>query len=121
MSVQDYVGMQSLMRDNSHAWGKGAGIWAIAIVIIMQNININFAKYEKAFPTPSVAISGYLSNLVIESHIFLKKGIFTTLNSSFCSIYLSSLLILLSTYIGLTLNITSSLTCTFFPVMSTET
>ena len=35
MSVQDYVGMQSMMRDNSHAWGKGAGIWAIVLVIIV--------------------------------------------------------------------------------------
>lgn len=44
MSVQDYVGMQSLMRDNSHAWGKGAGIWAIAIVIIIAFLVIVWQK-----------------------------------------------------------------------------
>ena len=38
MSIQDYVGMQSLMCDKSSAWGKGSGIWAIVAVIIILAI-----------------------------------------------------------------------------------
>lgn len=35
MSIQDYTAMQSLMCERSHAWGKGAGIWAIVAVIVI--------------------------------------------------------------------------------------
>lgn len=38
MTVQDFASLQNLMSERSHAWGKGAGIWAIVAVIVIAFI-----------------------------------------------------------------------------------
>lgn len=44
MSIQDYAAMQNIMGERSHAWGKGAGIWAIVAVIIIAFLVIVWQK-----------------------------------------------------------------------------
>lgn len=44
MTIQDYAAMQNLMCDRSHAWGKGAGIWAIVAIILIAFIAIIWQK-----------------------------------------------------------------------------